>query len=163
MFAKGDTKAFEIIMEEQIQYLYKVAYMHLKNEQKALDTIQECSYKGFINIGRLNDENNFKGWITRILVNICIDMIRKESKVVYLNDDAPLIVESAGISLEDKMDLYEAIDNLKPEYKTVIILKYFDDLSVKEISKITNVGENTVKARLRRAGEVLSKSLLEAI
>ncbi|MGL5380680.1 sigma-70 family RNA polymerase sigma factor [Clostridium sp.] len=160
---KGDRQAFSIVINENIEYLYKIAFMHLKNEQKSLDAIQECSYKAFINVSKLKNPKVFRTWITRILINICIDEIRKDSNVTELNSEAPLASEVSGISIEEKLDLYQAIDALKPEYKTVVILKYFNDLSVDEISETVDCPVNTVKTRLSRARKSLSLLLKEEI
>lgn len=156
----GDKDAFAKIFAQQSNYLYKIAFMHLKDEQRSLDAIQECAYKGFKNVKNLKDEKHFKSWLTRILINICIDDIRKSSKVVYLNEDI-LLTDETDVSLEESIDLYNAIDNLKPEYKTVIILKYFNDLSLSEISNITDAPVNTVKTRLSRARKLLNLALKE--
>ncbi|MGL5087155.1 MAG: sigma-70 family RNA polymerase sigma factor [Clostridium sp.] len=157
----GDREAFEITINENIEYLYKIAYMHLKDEQKSLDAIQECSYKAFINIKKLKDHKIFKTWITRILINICVDEIRKHNNVIELNNETPFISAYEGISIDEKLDIYNAIDSLKSEYRTVIILKYFDDLSVEEISEITETPINTVKTRLSRARKSLGLLLKE--
>ena len=62
-----------------------------------------------------------------------------------------------------ELDLYDAIDLLKPKYKTVIILKYFDDMKIEDISYVLNIPENTVKSHLKRAKESLSSILKEGI
>ena len=158
---KGDRQAFTKVINLNIDYLYKIAFMHLKNEEKALEAIQECSYRAFLNIKKINNPQYFKSWITRILINICIDEIRKDKKVLQLNLDIEKINEESEITIEEKLDLYNAIDKLSVEYKTVVILKYFNDLSVEEIGEITNVPINTVKTRLSRARKKLKYLLKE--
>lgn len=95
------------------------------------------------------------------MINICIDEIRKDKKVLELNLDIEKINEESEITIEEKLDLYNAIDKLSVEYKTVVILKYFNDLSVEEIGEITNVPINTVKTRLSRARKKLKYLLKE--
>lgn len=161
---KGDGRAFEKIMDKHIDLLYKIAYLHLKNQEKSLDAIQECSYRGFKHINKLKDIDNFKPWIVKILTNICIDTIKKDNKIIYLDEENPLVMEEEkSISLEEKLDLYDAIDKLKPEYRTVIILKYFNDFTIKRIGEIIDVNENTVKTRLSRAKKILSELLKEEV
>ena len=128
---KGDRESLSILINENIEYLYKVAFMYLKNEDKTLDAIQECSYRAFLNIKRLNDLKVFKSWLTRILINICVDEIRKDKKVVEFKFEFE-IEEERGVTIEEKLDLYNAIDKLNIDYRTVIILKYFNDLSIEE-------------------------------
>ncbi len=125
----------------------------------ALDILQESIYKAFVNIKKLKKKSVFKTWITKILINECINTIRKNAKVTYLNND--ILIKNESISIDEKLDLYEAIDKLRDSYKTVIILKYFNDLSLKDISYIMEIPENTVKSHLKRAKNDLSKILKE--
>jgi len=157
----GDRQAFATAINENIEYLYKIAYMHLKDEQKSLDAIQECTYKAFINIKKLKNPKIFRTWITRILINTCVDEIRKHNNIIELDNETPFISGCEDISIDEKLDLYDAIDSLKSEYRTVIILKYFDDLSVEEISKATETPISTVKTRLSRARKALGVLLKE--
>ena len=144
----GDSDAFTELYKIHKIYLYKIAYSYVKDENKALDIMQECAYKGFFYIHKLKNPNIFKTWITRVLINVAIDYLKKESKIIYLDNDSSIACDEKDISLEEKMDLYNAIDTLKDKYKTVIILRYFNNMS-------------TVKSHLRRAKESLSKILKE--
>ena len=80
-----------------------------------------------------------------------------------MEDENSIIYSEKSISIEEKLDLYDAIDLLKPKYKTVIILKYFDDMKIEDISYVLNIPENTVKSHLKRAKESLSSILKEGI
>ena len=165
---KNNSEAFEELLLQYKSYLYKVAYTYVKDKEAALDILQETSFKAWLNIHSLKDEEKFKPWITKILVNTAINYIRKESKVIYIDDENPIIsseniVSKKAISLEEKLDLYKAIDLLKPKYKTVIILKYFDDMKIEDISYVLDVPINTVKSHLKRAKESLSDILKEGI
>ena len=165
---KNNSEVFEELLLQYKSYLYKVAYTYVKDKEAALDILQEASFKAWLNIHTLKDEEKFKPWITKILVNTAINYIRKESKVIYIDDENPIIsseniVSKKAISLEEKLDLYKAIDLLKPKYKTVIILKYFDDMKIEDISYVLDVPINTVKSHLKRAKESLSDILKEGI
>jgi RNA polymerase sigma-70 factor (ECF subfamily) len=142
-------------------YLYRTAYAYVKDEYKAKEILQECTFKAFLNVKKLKNPVYFKTWITKILINAAIDTLRKDSRTEYLEDNNALTSPIEGSSLEEKIDLYNAIDLLKPNYKTVIILKYFNDLSVENIAAIMEVPQNTVKTYLRRAKENLAKILKE--
>lgn len=158
---KGDSEAYTELVKINKNYLYKIAYSYVKDEEKALDILQESIYKGFLNIKKLKSPDFFKTWITKILINESINIIRKDSKVSYLDEDTPLICNEKSISTEERLDLYDAIDNLKETYKTVIILKYFNDKTIEDIAYTMDIPSNTVKSHLRRAKEVLSKILKE--
>ena len=160
---KTNCASFEKLLLQYKSYLYKVAYTYVKDKQVALDILQETSFKAWLNIHTLKDEEKFKPWITKILVNTALNYIKKESKVIYMEDENSIIYSEKSISLEEKLDLYDAIDLLKPKYKTVIILKYFDDMKIEDISYVLNTPENTVKSHLKRAKESLSSILKEGI
>lgn len=143
-------------------YMYKIAYTYVKNQEIALDIVQETTYKAWIKINTLKDDNSFKAWITKILVNTAINHIKKESKTVFLEDEeCESIYESNGVSIEEKLDLYRAIDFLKPKYKTVIIFRYFDDMKIEDISYMLDIPINTVKSQLKRATQQLNNILKE--
>ena len=144
---KTNCASFEKLLLQYKSYLYKVAYTYVKDKQVALDILQETSFKAWLNIHTLKDEEKFKPWITKILVNTALNYIKKESKVIYMEDENSIIYSEKSISIEEKLDLYDAIDLLKPKYKTVIILKYFDDMKIEDISYVLNTPENTVKSQ----------------
>ena len=160
---KTNCASFEKLLLQYKSYLYKVAYTYVKDKQVALDILQETSFKAWLNIHTLKDEEKIKPWITKILVNTALNYIKKESKVIYMEDENSIIYSEKSISIEEKLDLYDAIDLLKPKYKTVIILKYFDDMKIEDISYVLNTPENTVKSHLKRAKESLSSILKEGI
>ena len=90
-----------------------------------------------------------------------MDFINKGNTVCEINDEVKIGVINTDISIDEKLDLYNAIDLLRDNYKTVIILKYFNDMTIENISRVMEIPENTVKTYLRRAKESLSKILKE--
>lgn len=157
----GDSEAYGELMQRHKEYLYKMAFCYVKDEQKAIDLLGECTYKGLINIPHLKNPEFFKTWITKIIVNLAMDSLKKDKKIIYL--DEPLIESNPTyeIPLETKMDLYDAIDQLKPDYKSVIILRYFHDLGIEEIAHIMIMPTNTIKSYLYRAKQQLRQLLKE--
>lgn len=157
----GDSEAFKELYKINKVYLYKIAYSYVKDEDKALDIIQECAYRGFLNINKLKNPKIFKTWITKILINVAIDSLKKEKSTIYLVEEQRIASAQENISIEEKLDLYKAIDILKEDYKIVIILKYFNDMTIEEISKVMNIPINTVKSHIKRSKEQLNKILME--
>ncbi|MGL5354478.1 MAG: sigma-70 family RNA polymerase sigma factor [Clostridium sp.] len=155
---RGDYDSFGELIKMHKDYLYKMAFVYVKDRDKSLDILQECIYKSFKSIKTLKEPKYFKTWITKILINIAIRTLEKDSKLVYLEDENILIRSSKENNMEEKLDLYNAIDRLKKEYRLVVIMKYFNDMTSLEISKILNVPESTVKTQLSR-----SKIKLKAI
>lgn len=138
------------IVENQ-QVYYRLAYSYVKNKENALDIVQEAVLKALRSIDRLDEVNYLKTWLYRIIVNTAIDFIRKHQRVSIMDDD---ILEGHLPSSENELsdlDLQEAVDHLPPTYKTIIILRFFEDLKLEEIAEITGDNLNTVKTRLYTA------------
>lgn len=153
---RGSKSAYgELIAEYQV-YLYKTAFLYVKNEADSLDAVQECVMRGLLAIGKLKEPQYFKTWITRILLN-CIWQGKKQTQTVALEEYREKGVENYLI--EEKVDLYDAIDSLKEQYKTVVILFYFQELKIKEIARIMEIPEGSVKAYLYRAKKQLRRWL----
>ncbi len=155
---KGSKTAYgELIAAHQI-YLYKTAFLYLKNEADSLDAVQECVTRGLLGIGKLKDPSYFKTWITRILLN-CIWQDRRKAQTISFDEYTEQGVENYLI--EEKIDLYDAIDSLKEQYKTAVILFYFQELKIKEIARIMDISDGSVKVCLYRAKKQL-KNLLSS-
>lgn len=158
---KGNKESFGILIKNNKEYLYKMAFLYVKDEQDALEVIHETVYRAFLNIEKLKKAKFFNTWITRILINVSIDFLKKKGKNEMLDESTPIIKERCEISTEEKLDLYNAIDLLNDNYKTVIIMMYFNDMKIKDISKVMEIPENTVKTYLRRAKQALGEVLKE--
>lgn len=158
---KGNRDAIEKIINDHKEYLYKTAFLYIKNEQDAVEICQETVYKAVINIHKLKNPDYFKTWITRILINNVNDRSRNEGRTINNIEKLESIEDISYEKLEDKIDLYNAIDILEDKFKTPIILQYFYDMTIKEIADITETNENTVKTYLRRGKEKLYKILME--
>lgn len=158
---KGNKESFGILIKNNKEYLYKMAFLYVKDEQDALEVIHETVYRAFLNIEKLKKAKFFNTWITRILINVSIDFLKKKGKNEMLDESTPIRKEKCEISTEEKLDLYNAIDLLNDNYKTVIIMMYFNDMKIKDIAKVMEIPENTVKTYLRRAKQALGEVLKE--
>lgn len=156
----GNDDAFEKLIDRYGGYLYKMAFLYVKNEQDAMDIYQETVLKAYLNITKLKDRKAFKTWITKILVNNVYTKNNQAKKV----QENHIKLDTKGfnhIDIEEKIDLYDAIDILEEKYRTPIILQYFYDLTTKQISEITNFNENTIKTNIRRAKKKIYEILKE--
>lgn len=140
---------------------YRLAYGYVKNRESALDIVQEAIVKAFNNIGSLRNSENIKAWFYRILVNESINCYRKNKKVCFLENIENLQITENEPDRAEILDLYHSIDRLEPKTKTVIILRFFEDMSLQEISEVTGDNLNTVKTRLYRALEKLRSFISE--
>lgn len=147
---KGDSDAYGTLIVKYQEYLYKMAFLYMKNEDDALDVVGTTILKAYQSIHKLKNPEWFKTWLTKILIRTALDELKK---AVHYHDLEQIQAADAqtGISAEEKWDLNSAIDRLPEKYRMVIILKYFSELSVKEIAFIMSIPEGSVKAYLSRA------------
>jgi len=157
---KGDTEAFQALIHEEKEKLYKMAYVYMKNEEEALEVFQDTIYKALKSIASLKQDAYFSTWITRILINTAIASLRTKQKVVPLS---PEMLESLGESSssesEDQMDLLQAMDEIEEKYKTVLLLRYYQDYTVSQIAILLDCPEGTVKTNIRRGLTILRTKL----
>lgn len=140
--------------------LYGLAISILRNEEDAKDAVQETLYKAFDNIENLKDPNKFKPWIMKILSNTAYDMIRKKKFSTNIDDYTNTLESKSSIDIDTKVTLWAAVQSLESTYRPVIILFYYEDLTIMEISKILGITIVTTKKRLSRARRQL-KDILE--
>lgn len=151
MIKKEKYELVEKFIIENREAHYRLAYSYVRNQENALDIVQDSIFKALKSIDRLEEFTYLKTWFYRIIVNTSIDFIRKHKRVTVMNDDV-LSVHLPQLTDEmTDMDLQEAIDQLPPKYKTIIILRFFEDLKIDEIAAITDQNINTVKTRLYSA------------
>ncbi|MEV9641052.1 sigma-70 family RNA polymerase sigma factor [Mammaliicoccus sciuri] len=149
---KGNDQAFLTLIDQEKEKLYRIAFTYVKNETDALDIVQETIYKAYTSISSLKEAAYFSTWLTRILINSSLDFIRKNNKVIPIEQESLERIESHQTAFsEDKLDLLNAIDQLEEKYKTAVLLRFYQDLSVKQIAKILECPEGTVKTNLHRA------------
>lgn len=151
----------ELVEKELIdnyQKYYRIAFTYTKNEEDALDAVQEGAYKAVKNASRIRESEFIGTWICKIIINESIEILRKNKKVVPLIEG---VEEGKDDNYED-MDLKRAIEKLEIIDQTIIRLRYFLDMPLKEIAKVVDSNENTVKSRLYRSLDKL-KLNLEAV
>ena len=162
-------KLDEVNSSEYLEYLtqnvklklYKTAMSILKNDDDACDAIQETLLSSYKNFENLNNKQFFSTWITRILINKCYDIIKKNKKVVEINEKVK--VEERGFyeSYASESILENVLNKIDTDLRTVTVLFYYDELSVSEIAEILNIPEGTVKSRLSRARKVIYEILMQ--
>lgn len=157
---RGNVDAYGQLIEVYKTYLYRTAWLYVRNEDLALDVVQESILKGFRQIKTLKEARYFKTWLTRILINTAKDMLSRQMRVLQLEQ----VLESAAETqntLEEKMDLCDAIQKLPEQYQSVVILRYFNDMKLSEIAEILQMPEGSVSAYLFRAKQELKNILKE--
>lgn len=159
---RGNDKAFLMLMDQCKEQIYRTAFAYVKEEEMALDIVQEVVYKAYKSIKNLKEPKYFNTWVMRIAINISTDFYNKKSKIIYMEQED--VLEKMEVHHDDKDErifLMESLDKLPDKYKKVIVLKYFDDLTFKEIGEILDIPESTVKTNLYKGISILKKDLKE--
>ena len=159
----GDTRAFEPIVERYQRVLYTVALRMLGNTEEANDVAQNAFVKAFQKLDSFDPNRRFFSWIYRILVNECLNVRRDQRPLEPISPD---LAESSGRSPADLFENAErrrrvqaAILELPADYREVVVLRHFADLSYEQIGETLDLPAKTVKSRLHTARTRLAEML----
>jgi RNA polymerase sigma-70 factor (ECF subfamily) len=166
-----ETERKEVIFNEIMitygQELLQLVYSYVKDKTIAEDLTQEIFVKCYHSLHTYKQQSKLKTWLWRIAINHCKDYLKSwyNKNVIKIDGDFQLEedhrenVEQAVIQKEEDYLLSKAVINLPINYREVIFLYYFEELTIKEIASVINVKENTIKTRMRRAKELLKGEL----
>lgn len=146
---RGDPEAFHQLVSMERIKLYSIAFAYLKNEADALEAIQETTCRAFLKLGKLKEHRYFHTWFIRILIHYCMDEQKRKRKMLPLFQLPETL--AADLALDEKLRLQMAIDKLNPHLRHVIILKYYEDMTLSEIARLLEKPEGTVKTWLNKA------------
>ena len=162
----GDKDAFEEIVLANQKNVYNLALKLTGNEEDALDISQEAFLKAYIQLESFRGESRFSVWLYRLTYNLCIDFLRKKSKMTVIslstndedNDagdieipDVRELPEDAYLRSETKKAITKSIDELGPSHREIFIMREITGMSYGDMAATLNVSEGTVKSRLARA------------
>jgi len=164
-YAEGNNTAFDILLNRHKSSVYSYIYFIVRNREMAEDIFQETFMKAIVTIkqGRYTENGKFRAWINRIAHNLIIDNYRQEKNEQTISNDeceVDLLNNSklADGTIEDQLvkeqifsDVKKLIEYLPNNQREVLLLRYYQDLSFKEISDITGVSINTALGRMRYA------------
>jgi RNA polymerase sigma-70 factor (ECF subfamily) len=163
----NDQKAFNFLLDTFWDDVYGFQLKRIENENDAEDVTIQTFSRAFDKIETFDDNYQFKTWLITISKNIHIDLLRKDrnyisqrnyddEKVYQILDESPS-VEDTLITEQNLAKLLRDIKKLKPHYQEVINLRYFQELSYKEISEELNEPMSNVKVKLLRAKKLLAE------
>jgi RNA polymerase sigma-70 factor (ECF subfamily) len=171
---KGDQDAFAEIVELFKDKIYQLVYRMIGNSHEAEDIAQEAFIRAYINIKSFDVNRKFSTWLYRIATNLTIDRIRKKKPDYYLDAEVAgtegltmysqvaadiALPEEEVETMELQGEIQRQILKLPDKYRSVIVLKYIDELSLIEISEILEIPVGTVKTRIHRGREALRQQL----
>jgi RNA polymerase sigma-70 factor (ECF subfamily) len=160
---KGSMTAFEELVARHRDKIYARAYSMMRNEDEALDLSQDAWVKGWRRLAQFQGDSSFVTWMTRIVINLCLDQLRKQKRqrtesIEALEADGggierrmPVVTPNPTEGLE-RAELRQRIDRalaqLSHEHRTVLVLHEFEELEYKEIAKRMKCSIGTVMSRL---------------
>lgn len=144
-----------LYIENNQERFYRLAYTYVKNREDALDIVHDAIVKALQSYDGLRNPEYAQTWFYKILINESLSFLRKNRRLISLEDLPASPIPQTGASPEEVkdeyLDLYAAVDKLPPDMKTIVVLRFFEDMPLGEIAEITSVNLSTVKSRLYRA------------
>ncbi|HAN21981.1 MAG: hypothetical protein A2Y15_05605 [Clostridiales bacterium GWF2_36_10] len=161
-----DTCELSTLMDEYGNCVLNTAYLYVKDKQLAEDIFQEVFLKAYLKFNTFQARSSIKTWLIRITINLCKDNLKStyKKKVTVGLDDITATSESAEKAAVEHIEserLYIAVMSLKQNYREVILLRYYNQLTPEEISTVLNIHGGTVRTRLFRATSCLKKILTD--
>lgn len=164
---RGDREAFRLLFEAHKDRVYSVAlYFFGGDDAQAADITQQVFLKLFTKIAQFRSESEFTTWLHRLTTNACVDERRKVRRLTQLDETAgPQFVAAAGgqeeryARREVAERITEAVAELKPKLRVVVLLKYFEGLSYEEMAQALGCSKGTVASRLNRGHAMLARRL----
>ncbi|WP_407271797.1 RNA polymerase sigma factor SigW [Radiobacillus sp. PE A8.2] len=171
---RGDHAAFEDVVDFYQNKVFQVSFRIIGNTHEAEDIAQEAFIRAFVNIQSYDESRKFSTWLYRITTNLTIDRIRKKKPDYFLDAEVQgtdgldmysqlpadqALPEEEVESLEIQTYIQKEIMELPAKYRSVIALRFVEELSLNEISEILDIPVGTVKTRIHRGREALRKRL----
>lgn len=177
---EGDQRAYTQLMTEYRENIYYMMLKMVSNQDDAEDLTVEAFGKAFKRLGQYKPDYAFSTWLFKIASNNCIDFLRKKKKATTVSIDAgfgsddeednPIHIESKGLNPEQALmkgqrakEMRKIVEALKPKYRRLVELRYFEELSYEEIAEEMDLPLGTVKAQLFRARELMFEILKRSV
>lgn len=167
--ATQNTNYFNVLYDRYSSKVFGKCFSLLKSEAKAQDAAQEIFVKVLLNLSKFSGRSKFSTWLYSITYNFCIDVIRKNKKDVgVLVDDINAYGDEVADDIEDAQILETSVVRLKEVLneipagdKAILLMKYQDEFSIKDICEILNKSESAIKMKIKRAKEKFVKTYKE--
>ena len=173
---KGDTVAFEELVARHRDKIFARAYTMMRNEEEAIDLSQEAWIKGWQRLEQFQGDSSFTTWMTRIVINLCLDQLRRKKRH-HVESVEAMDEESGGVERQmpvvtvnptERMERAElrgridrALNQLSEAHRTVLVLHEFQDMEYKNIAKTMNCSIGTVMSRLFYARRKMASLLAD--
>ncbi len=169
---EGDNYAFDLLVKRYQRKIYFLAYRMVKNHDNADDIAQDTFINAYTAIKSFKAGYSFYTWLYRICMNLSINFLKKQKFMIpesqFEEEKNPVERESTRVDASDHLAAKEleikidrALNSLPPKFKSVLILRIYEDLSYEEIAQTLNISTGTVMSRLFRARERMREMLKE--
>jgi RNA polymerase sigma-70 factor (ECF subfamily) len=160
---KGQEDAYRQIVEEYGNRLLRTCYLILKDREEAEDVVQETFIKVFKKMDSFREDSGLFTWIYTIALNLSRDRLRKKKDFLTLEDEwvGNTDVEYEIEKIIDRELLRKELFEMNALYREVLVLYYFEELSIKEIANLLKEKEGTIKSKLSRGRNILKESLMK--
>jgi len=155
--ADGSSKHFEILYNRYHAKVLDKCYSFVKNKTKAQELTEDIFSKTFEKLGSFKQKSSFSSWLYSITYNHCIDYLREKKKLHYPNwnreNEIPEIIDETEENMDDidYDNFLIVLELIHPEEKALLLMKYKDELSMKQIGEALRISEDAAKMRLKRA------------
>ncbi|MGG0287119.1 sigma-70 family RNA polymerase sigma factor [Peribacillus butanolivorans] len=146
---------------ERQENLYRLAFYYVKNKEDALDIVQESIRKALASSSKIKDAASIDSWLYKIIVRTALEVLRKNKKLTIADDETIEYLRSGEEDHYRDLDLQRAMEGLSIKYKTVVILRFFEDLKLEEIAEVLEENVSTIKTRLYKALQLLRINMTE--
>jgi len=160
----GDTRAFALLVEKYQGIVYNVALRMARDAGDAEEIAQAAFVKAYEKLGTYNEGFRFYSWLYRITVNEALNFLDRQKRFTRLDEeveDPQQALEVASEARERSERIQEGLWKLKPDYRVVVILRHFEELSYEEIGAILDIPIKRVKSRLFSARQELREILVK--
>jgi RNA polymerase sigma-70 factor (ECF subfamily) len=173
---RGDMAAFEELVARHRDRIYARAYSMMRNEEEAVDLSQEAWVKGWQRLAQFHGESSFGTWMTRIIINLCLDQLRKHKRqraesIEAMEEESggverqmPVVTVNPTAGLERgelRQRIDQALGQLSYEHRTSLVLHEFEEMEYREIAKTMGCSIGTVMSRLFYARRKLAALLAD--
>ena len=158
---QGDRDAFDILLTDVVDHLYRIARLVLRDFDRAEDAVQEALVRCWRDLPNLREPDRFDAWLNRILMRAITDEARKKrgfvANVVQLKVE-PAVADSSG-ALADRDEIARVFERLSVEHRTIVVLHHYLGMTTDEAARTIGVPHGTAKSRLHYATEALRAAL----
>lgn len=162
---RGDKQAFSCLVEAYQRPVFNLTYRMLGNVEEAEDAAQETFLRAYARLGQFDPAMKFSTWLFSIANHHCIDRLRKRRATYISIDDNPVLQNMSGdeprpdhqaLDQERRIEVQMLINQLDPDYRTPLVLRYWEEMSYEEIAETMDMTVAAVKSRLFRARQQLA-------